>query len=592
MLDTHDGTPTLTESEAVVLGPLLAGAAVMTIAWLVDAAGLAVRPVAILPVAIVAAGIGWARLVRRLAAFSPARLACLLLLVFGHVTYLCWLAWPSLLPISEGPDLVHHLSLIDYIQQRHALPHGHGLGAYLGEMDGYTPGSHLLAALVAGSFRTAGLHVLHPLIAAVVALKAGLVYNLLLRLLPVGRRRAAAAAAGTLLLLVPHAYLLQPFTHFYFYAQVVSETFAVAMFWALVVWNDRPSATWLAVCAACGIAVVLCWPVWLPAPALALTLVVLVHPGRAARERAQDLALALGPIAIAVIAYAAAHAGSAGILSSGGSTVVPAVRLFGWPFLALATGGLVAAARPQPGDSRSGLSWLAVPTRTLPLWAFGAACLAQIAALVALQRALGATNLYLAHKTVHLLVDVMIVFAALALEAAWHGVRRPIPAFGRPWLDWVLPLVVVAWVLRSDLPGRPIHSPITEPVYQAGVWAKAHVPSPCVDYLVPHWLTGYWLHIDVLGNPRQSERMRQETFDYDVIVGHWILPGGLPFGIAEDVERLPADARRNMRVLHRVGRAAVVERSDGQGLCTDETPPIDKVDESGMPMGRGRSTGS
>jgi hypothetical protein len=311
-------------------------------------------------------------------------------------------------------------------------------------------------------------------------------------------------------------------------------------------------------------------------------LTVLLHPGRFLRQRAQDLVLGLGPIAIALVVYSASHAGSAGILSSGGSTVVPGVSLFGWAFLFLLACGLVAGVRPQDGDAQSGLSGLRVPTRVVPLLAFGAACLAQIAGLVALQRALGATNFYLAHKTFHLLVDVMVILAALGLEAVWHAIRRAIPVLGRHSLEWGLPLVVALSILRSDLPRRPLHSPITEPVYQAGLWAKAHVPSACVDYLVPHWLTGYWLHLDVLGNPRQSERMRRETFDYTAIVGQWVLPGGLPFGIAEDVEALPADARRNMRVLHQVGRAAVVERSDGRSECRDDTPPIDKVNESGV----------
>jgi hypothetical protein len=99
-----------------------------------------------------------------------------------------------------------------------------------------------------------------------------------------------------------------------------------------------------------------------------------------------------------------------------------------------------------------------------------------------------------------------------------------------------------------------------------------------VDYFVDHWITGYWLHLDVLGNARATERMRTETFEYRAAVSRWILPGGLPYGIVENVAAVPVDARHNMTVLHRSGRAAVVRRADGLGVCTDRTLPIDRLD--------------
>ena len=114
-------------------------------------------------------------------------------------------------------------------------------------------------------------------------------------------------------------------------------------------------------------------------------------------------------------------------------------------------------------------------------------------------------------------------------------------------------------------------------MYRAGVWAKEHLPTACVDYLVEHWLTAYWLHVDVLGNPRQSTPLQSDRFGYRPTVGRWIEPVSLPYAIAGDVDGLPGDLRGHMRVLVRFGPAGVIERSDGRGRCDDQTPPIDRV---------------
>jgi hypothetical protein len=69
-------------------------------------------------------------------------------------------------------------------------------------------------------------------------MKAALVYVLALRALPAGRASALHALAAPVLLLVPAAYTIGSFFQFYFYAQVVSETFALAMVAAAVMWAE------------------------------------------------------------------------------------------------------------------------------------------------------------------------------------------------------------------------------------------------------------------------------------------------------------------------------------------------------------------
>ena len=40
----------------------------------------------------------------------------------------------------------------------------------------------------------------------------------------------------------------------------------------------------------------------------------------------------------------------------------------------------------------------------------------------------------------------------------------------------------------------------------------------------------------------------------------WILPGGLPYAITNDLDALPRDIRANVDVVARFGQAAVVKR--------------------------------
>src|SRR5262249_8148692 len=164
---------------------------------------------------------------------SPALFIAVVVCALG---YLLWLASPALLPITDGPDVVHHLQLIHLIQRTHRLPHDPALAPYLAEMMNYTPGGHILAATVAGWLRIDALRVVFPVTALFVAIKFGIVYALAVRV--IGDRPGAAwqALSAPVLLLVPAVYTFGSFFRFYFYAQVVSETFVMAMALGAVGW--------------------------------------------------------------------------------------------------------------------------------------------------------------------------------------------------------------------------------------------------------------------------------------------------------------------------------------------------------------------
>ena len=93
------------------------------------------------------------------------------------------------------------------------------------------------------------------------------------------------------------------------------------------------------------------------------------------------------------------------------------------------------------------------------------------------------------------------------------------------------------------------------------------MPPACVDYFSSYWLTGYWLHLDVLGNPRLSGRMRQETFDFPDVAAKWIEGRGLPYAIVEDMQAIPRELRPNMEPLYQRGAFVLVRNRGGTSSC-------------------------
>jgi hypothetical protein len=172
----------------------------------------------------------------------------------------------------------------------------------------------------------------------------------------------------------------------------------------------------------------------------------------------------------------------------------------------------------------------------------------------------------------------LVLCATVALASLWGAARRRLAGTAASRrLAWILPGATLAWAVAAGVPARPLAPRMPPDVHEAGTWARANLPANCVDYLVKDWLAAYWLHVATLGNARASVRMADEPYNYRRTVGRWIEPGSLRYAIAGDLEQVPKDARGGMRVLQRFGRAAVAERADGQGACSDPTPPIDAL---------------
>jgi hypothetical protein len=139
-------------------------------------------------------------------------------------------------------DLANHLAIISYIRQWHVLPHDPAFQPYL-EVN-YTPGSHILAVMLGALTGADAFYLAHPIAALMAALKAGCIFNLILRIQQV-RRNAATALAACVFLISGYGYFAESFTRYGFYAQIVTELFILAAIWAVTIWQDTDQERYL-----------------------------------------------------------------------------------------------------------------------------------------------------------------------------------------------------------------------------------------------------------------------------------------------------------------------------------------------------------
>jgi hypothetical protein len=540
-------------AEAVVASALAFLATAIAAAYLADSIGLAIHP---FPILVLAAGCAAAAAValRRHATRDRASLAAFSACVAATFAWLMWRARPDFLPTGSGPDLAHHLSLLAYINRHWRLPHDAALYEYLGEMVDYTPGSHLLAALIGAWAGSDALHAAYAVVAGTVALKAGFVFLVARRVLLPDAHRLPFAVIAVVLLFLARVHFVGSFSEQSYLAQVVSELFAVAMWWALLVWDDQPSNGAAALFAIGGVATFLAWPVWVGPLMVALGALALLHRELPLLTRARQLAIASVPIALVAAIHGSRHAGGFRMAGTGGFAIWPTPALLGWWFIGLAA---------------VGFGFCLVSRRAWVVAILAGAIALQAAALYAAARSSGAAAPYLALKMFYLAVYPLMVGAALAIAALWRTAARAVRlADARSArLAWALTAIVAVAVARPRAaPPRP-RPVVTQAVFEAATWARSQMAPECIDYLTSDLYTAYWLHLAVFGQPRASGRaLNDDTFDTRKSLERWILPAGLPLGVTDDFEALPRDIRTNVDVLRRFGPAAVVKRR-GASAC-------------------------
>jgi hypothetical protein len=541
---------TIPEAVAAMLATLLASLICVAYLW---ARFAAISPFALLGFAVAAGAVIALKLLRGAASDRTATLASasIATLVIG---WLWWLGRPELLPPGSGPDLAHHLTLVDFLERNWRLPDA-TLVPVMNEMAHYTPGVHLLAVLSGAWTGSDGLHAIYPVIVLTVALKCVFVFLIALRTYTIDTARAPVAASAVLLSLTPQAYAIGSFVADSFFAQAAAEVFAVAMWWAVVVWDATPSRLPAVLFGVAGIGAFLTWPIWIGAPSVTLVAVALTHGDIAFRRRVSDLAVAIAPVLAIAVVHSAGRSGWLAMAGTTGAVLRPSVATFGWVFLALTFAGVILACF----DRR------ARPTLLLVL-----SIAAQAAALYTVARSRGASTPYMAFKMFYLLIYPLAVLGVLTIAKVWQWSvdRRRFSPLAREAVAWSLLLVAVygAWkpAFRAT---RPVPVVSTD-LYNAGRWARGHLEAACTDYLVANGDTAYWLHLAVLGNPRSSARTADpNTFVPARAVLRWLEPGGLPYAIVH-LPTLPRELLHDINVIEEFGTAAVARRL-GPSVCPD-----------------------
>ena len=550
-------------------------ASIIVFAYFVDWIGLTIVPPAILEASIASAA-GLFLWLRPGAQWLTGEIAAFVGVIGAVLAWLLWLAWPDVLPPGGGADLAHHLQLVDYIDRHWRLVHDPTVEWYLGEMVHYTPGAHLLASLFGRWMGADGFHAVYAVMAIAVAIKVGFVFLIARRMIageirlkpdptrepdstrePDPRREPdstsiAFGLVAVILLFLPRAFFVGSFVRYSYIAQVVSELFAVVIWWVLVVWDQRPSVKALALFAISGVAAFLTWPIWIGPPLAVLAILAIRRADLSITGKLKMLALGGVPIAIVAVIHAVGRLGWAKIVGTDANVPLPAWSDFTWWFLGLSAAGVIAVVVNRRGRATA--------------WLLGA-CALQAAALFAIAKANGAVVPYMAIKMAYLVIYPLAVAGAFAVALAWQAAARAtgVSRFAA-WLAWALVVVLGFFIGRHAL-RAPIQKPlVSESLYRAGEWARAHVEPACVDYIVPHDNTAYWLHLSVLGNRRMSERTADDrTFITRDAIIRWINQGGLPYAVA-DLGTVPKDVLSSTDELARFGSAVVIKRR-GETKC-------------------------
>jgi hypothetical protein len=502
--------------------------------YLVDAAGLGVQPWAALALALVLTGGAVT-----LAPIERDRNLTDTIAWLGIVAFILAILLrmsPSLVPPGRGPDLTHHLLLVDYIEHTRHLVHDRSLGGAMGEMAHYTPASHLLAVMAGAWFGADGLRAFFPLVAFCAALTAGFVFLIARRAglsLPI-------AVAAVALLFLPSQYFFGAFTHDGFLAQTVSTLFAVAMWWAIAAWDERPSTGGAVMVAMFLAAVFLSWPIWL-GPPLLLFLSLVLWRDLALSERLRQLAIVVAPLLVIALMHSWQRWGWMVIVRTSGAVLHPSIESLGVILPLLAIAGVIVGV----ADRRVRVSVVLLFVIAL-----------QALTLFIIARAQGADTPYMAFKMMYLAIYPLAILAALALSRLGRGSK------GHEAIGWLLASILLVIAVRPAI-GAPRTVPVIDlNLYAAGRWVRANGGASCADYLVADAQTAYWLHLAVLGNPRASERMREvDRYEPRAAIGPWITATGRRYAIA-DLRLLPDEVRSRVTVVAQFGSAAVLTRPD------------------------------
>jgi hypothetical protein len=510
-------------------------------AYAIDALGFGVQPWVAIAVALSVTGVAafmWPRPANSSALDFAAWLG---VVVFLAVMFLRMS--PAMVPPGRGPDLAHHLLLVDYIERTGHLVHDRSLDGVMGEMAHYTPASHLLAVIGGAAFGVGGLRAFFPLTAICAALTGGFVFLICRRM----RLAAPYAIAAVAMLFLPAQYFFGAFTHDSFLAQTVSTLFAVAAWWAIAVWDEQPSLPVSMLIAIFLVAGFLSWPIWLGPPIIVFAALLM----KAAAQRVpplRHLAIVVIPLLAVVVVHSWDRWGWLTIVRTSGAVLSPSLESLGFQLPVLAVIGIAVAAN----DARARVTIVLLAITAL-----------QAVTLYALAKAQGADTPYMAFKMMYLAIYPLAVLAAYAVARLSRGSRAHEP------LGWLIAAALLIAVVRPAV-AAPREIPIVDlDLNAAGQWVRSNDGAACTDYLVAEAETAYWLHLAVLGNPRSGGRMIEiDRYEPRAAIAPWITAEGRTYAIA-DLDLLPEEVRGRVQILRQFGKAAVIARPGAKMMGCD-----------------------
>ncbi|HEX6291123.1 MAG TPA: hypothetical protein VFZ66_18205 [Herpetosiphonaceae bacterium] len=406
-------------------------------------------------------------------------------------------AWPSLLPIGNSPDAVHHTALANYVlEQRHLVRDPGPVRELLIEMADYPPGFAALTVVAAQALGLSPIRVIYPL--AALAVIAAVLGCALLIVTSVPRQvRPAAGAAALAALLMPD-YILGAVASQSYYPQMLAQWLLVAVGYVLA---RHRGARRLLPLALLLLALLLVYTTWLPVALLAVTLALLIQRIGWSRRLIEIGALVV-PVALLALVYSWSRAstGSAVVLHEG-ETIRDPLAATGLALPALALLGLVRAWRE--------------PRRWAVLWLIAAAAL-QIVGLGLLWRS-GRIAGYIYYKGYYLLALLLVVpLGWLLADALGYLLRRQRRRY-RVWRAIQSTAVLAAMGGALFLPGLPVAAepaehPLSPSLVEAARWVREHgTPDDVRFALRKPGASAYWLHVGVLGQPRTAAAHRLLT---------------------------------------------------------------------------------
>jgi hypothetical protein len=564
----------LLDYSLALLALLFAGPVVL--AFLLDLAGLPVRGWSVGPLELLLiAGFGWWGIFAhqkknsRNAGRLEIRAATLFWLILaGVLLYLLWLGRSSaLLPVGTTVDAVHQYGLAQYIRDSGKLPiHAVELRANLQDGLEYPPALVTLVALLGGLVRLDVVYLLYPVASLCVALSCGVTFALAFRFLNGRAGALPLAALAATLPFISYGYTFGSITDQNYFAMVLAEFFLLLSLYFLLSWKFLPRLQNAFLFTLTVGALLIDYPTWALIPAAAFGLVALFQPKFGWRSRLIYLGAVFVPLALLAVLFLKDRLRvGLGTVANEGDVLLPDLSRYGWPVVALAAFGLVAA-----------FWWKRLQILAL----FSGLVAGEGLAFYVLKNSFGQGSYYSVYK---LFYPAVFLFALLAVGGLAELLRlilsrlkenckqssflpaRPIRLVYSKVGLWLTGFLILVAGLGANWLAHPeaerAYPVITPDMVKAAGWMAQNlkVDQYSVGYGLPPGTPAYWVQVGFLKQP-QGNRAKLLLTDEPLTFEQWFYNASSEkYFFTDNLNRVNLDER--LSLLYRSGSVGVLTRT-------------------------------